>query len=191
MHPAMRHVAPVRAKLGIRTIFNLLGPLSNPAGAAFQLLGTGMSDVREKLAQALLLLGVQRAVLITGEGGLGEVNPAGPTDVTVAENAELHELKWTPQDFGLPPEQLAAPGHLAALEVEDARQSAAIIRDVLAGRPGPAREMVVLNAAAALWTARKDPSPARCAELAAEAIDNGAARDKLARLVDVSNADLS
>ena len=181
MHPAMRHVAPVRAKLGMRTIFNLLGPLSNPAGASFQLLGTGIEGVREKLAHALLLLEIERAVLITGEGGLGEVSPVGDTAVTIAEDGELSESTWTPEDFGL------ASQPLDALEVEDAAQSAAIIRDVLAGQAGPAREMVILNAAAALWTARKDDSPTRCAELAAEAIDSGAAKEKLAKLAEVSN----
>ena len=180
MHPAMRHVAPVRAKLGIRTIFNLLGPLSNPAGAEFQLLGTGMRDVRMKLARALLMLDTERAVLITGEGGLGEVTPAGDTAVTIAEDGELHETTWTPEDFGVPSQALEA------LEVEDAAASAAVIRDVLAGQPGPAREMVVLNAAAALWTARRDASPERCAELAAAAIDSGAAKEQLERLVEVS-----
>ena len=181
MHPAMRHVAPVRAKLGIRTIFNLLGPLSNPAGASYQLLGTGMSDVREKLSQALLLLKTERSVLITGDGGLGEVNPAGTTDVTIAEGGKLEASDWKPGDFGM------AEQPLEALEVEDASQSAAIIRDVLDGQAGPAREMVVLNAAAALWTARVDPSTERCAEIAGEAIESGAAKAKLALLVEVSN----
>ena len=183
MHPSMRHVAPVRAKLGIRTIFNLLGPLSNPARASFQLLGTGMPDVRMKLAQSLLMLDVERAVIITGEDGLGEVHPAGTTDVTVAEDGELADASWTPHNFGM------ANQPLEALEVEDAAQSAAIIRDVLEGQQGPAREMIVLNAAAALWTARRDSSLENCATLASEAIDSGAAKEQLAKLVAVSNSD--
>ncbi len=182
MHPAMRHVAAVRAKLGIRTIFNLLGPLSNPAGAAYQLLGTGTDELRRKLAEALLLLEIERAVLITGAGGLGEVSLSGATAVTIAEGGSLSELTWSPEDFGI------APQAMKSLEVEDAEQSAAIIRDVLDGKLGPARDMVVLNAAAALWTAGKGKSTASCARLAAEAIDSGAAKDVLHRLMEVSNA---
>lgn len=180
LHPAMRHVAPVRAKLGIRTIFNLLGPLSNPASASFQLLGTGMPELREKLARALLLLGTERAVLVTGEDGLGEVTLAGETAVTLAEAGGVRELTWTPSDFGL------RQHSLEALVVEGPQQSAALIQEVLTARVGPARDMVVLNAAAALWAAGKDESTANCARLAADAIDSGAAQAILHRLVEVS-----
>jgi anthranilate phosphoribosyltransferase len=180
MHPAMRHVAPVRQKLGIRTIFNLLGPLSNPAGASFQLLGTGMAELREKLAQALLLLGIERAVLVTGEDGLGEVTLSGKTFITVAEDGALREATWWPDDFGL------APHSLTDLQVQSAAESAERIRSVLGGERGAARDMIVLNAAAALWSAGKDTSPANCARLAAEAIDSGAARGLLSRLAQLS-----
>ena len=142
-----------------------------------------MPDVRMKLAQSLLMLDVERAVIITGEDGLGEVHPAGTTDVTVAEDGELADASWTPHNFGM------ANQPLEALEVEDAAQSAAIIRDVLEGQQGPAREMIVLNAAAALWTARRDSSLENCATLAIEAIDSGAAKEQLAKLVAVSNSD--
>jgi anthranilate phosphoribosyltransferase len=182
MHPAMRHVAPVRAKLGMRTIFNLLGPLSNPAGAEFQLLGTGNDELRRKLAQVMLLLGTRRAVLVTGEDRLGEVTLAGKTFLTIAENGAVRELTWTPADFGLKTQPLNS------LEVANADESAAIIREVFAGKIGPARDLVVLNAAAALWAARKDASTANCARLAADAIDSGAAQQALAELVKVSNA---
>ncbi|MCA9268837.1 MAG: anthranilate phosphoribosyltransferase [Planctomycetales bacterium] len=181
LHPAMRHVAPVRAKLGMRTIFNLLGPLSNPAGAQFQLLGTGDDETRSKLASALLLLKVQRAVLVTGEDGLGEATLTGNTAVTIAENGRLEQQTWAPGDFGL------AAQSLASLEVQNAAESAAKIKAVLGGERGAARDMILLNAGAALWTAGRDASLARCAEQAAEAIDSGAAADTLARLVDVSN----
>jgi anthranilate phosphoribosyltransferase len=180
MHPAMRHVAAVRKKLGIRTIFNLLGPLSNPAGAECQLLGTGLAALREKLAQALLRLGAKRAVLVTGEDGLGEVTLSGKTFVTVAENGALRELTWTPADFGLEAKSMAA------LAVAGPDASAAIIRDVLTGARGAARETVVLNAAAALWSAGKDDSPVACANLASEAIDGGSARQLLSRLAELS-----
>lgn len=182
MHPAMKHVAAVRKKLGIRTIFNLLGPLSNPASALYQLLGTGMSELRERLGRALLRLGTERAVLVTGEEDLGEVTLAGKTFVTVAERGALRELTWSPADFGLQPQPLNA------LEVASAEQSAAVIRRVLSGERSAARDMVILNAAAALWTAGRDPSPLRCAEQAAAAIDSGAAHNTLARLAEISQS---
>jgi anthranilate phosphoribosyltransferase len=180
MHPAMRYVAPVRKKLGIRTIFNLLGPLSNPASAAYQLLGTGMAELREKLAQALLRLDVERAVLVTGEEGLGEVTLGGETFVTIADRDGVREQTWTPHDFGLTRQSMES------LVVASSGQSADLIHRVLQGERGAARDMIVLNAAAALWAAGKDPSPATCAQLAAEAIDSGAARQTLESLARVS-----
>jgi anthranilate phosphoribosyltransferase len=180
-HPATKRVADVRKCLGVPTIFNLLGPLSNPAGAAFQLLGVGKAHLREKLAQALLLLGTRRAVVVCGEDGLDEVTIAGATRVTVASAGELRELTWTPEDFGLP------RSSLDALIVDGPTESAAMIRSVLDGVAGTARDIVVANAAAAMWTAEKSDSLEACAELAAAAIDTGAARDLLMRLVEATS----
>ncbi len=181
LHKAMQHVAPIRKKLGVPTLFNILGPLANPAGAPYQLLGVGRSELRPLLSEALAMLGAERAVVVHGEDGLDEVTLAGATHVTEACSGKLRHFTWVPADFGL------ARGSLDAIIVEGPQQSAAMVRSVLAGRPGPAREIVVLNAAAALWTAGRSDSLRECAGLAAEAIDRGAAADLLARLVERSN----
>jgi anthranilate phosphoribosyltransferase len=182
LHPSMKHVSAVRRKLGFRTIFNLLGPLCNPAGAPFQLLGAGKPELRNLLAAALAKLGTQRAVVVSGEDGLGEVTISGRTDVTEVRGEQLREFTWTPADFGL---TAAGPESLRA---DDPTASAAIIRDILAGQHGPPRDVAVMNAAAALWVSGLQDSPAACAQKAAAAIDSGAARDLLARLAEVSNS---
>jgi anthranilate phosphoribosyltransferase len=189
MHTAMKHVMPVRQKLGTRTIFNLLGPLTNPAGAEYQLLGVGRDELRPLLADALKLLGTRRATVVSGEGGLGEVTIAGPTHATEVRQANgndsshnLREFDWTPADFDVGVQSIDS------LAVDSPAASAAIVRDVLAGKQGPAREIVVVNAAAALWTAGKTEDTHAAAKLASEAIDSGAARDLLAKLVTMTNA---
>ena len=181
MHPAMKRVAEVRKQLPHATIFNLLGPLANPAGAPYQLLGVGKPKLREMLAEALLLLGTERAVLVTGDDGLDEVTIATTTNVTVAEGGQRSELRWSPGDFGM------STSRLDSLLVDGPKQSAAMIVQVLGGQRGPAFDIVVINAAAALWTARKAASPMQCAELAEWAIESGAARELLARLVERTN----
>lgn len=183
MHPAMKRVAEVRARLGMQTIFNLLGPLTNPAGAPFQLLGVSRPELRETLARALALLGTQRAVVVSAEGNLGEVTVAGTTHATeVTTTGHLHEHCWTPADFGL-----ADAYSLAPLAIENAQQSAALVRKVLAGEPGPARDIVVANAAAALWVAGRVASLREGAQLAQQAL-HGAAAELLDRLIDMTNS---
>ena len=177
LHRAMRHVAPVRKKLGMPTIFNILGPLANPARAPFQLLGVGRPELRPLLSEALALLGVRRVLVVHGSDGLDEVTLGGATYVTEATGQQFREFVWNPSDFGLQP----APRD--SLLVDGPDQSAAVIRDILDNRPGPPRDIVVANAAAALWTVGKDESLSACARLADEAIRSGAARDLLARLV--------
>jgi anthranilate phosphoribosyltransferase len=181
LHKAMQHVAPIRKKLGVPTLFNILGPLANPAGAPYQLLGVGKAELRPLLSEALAMLGAKRALVVHGEDGLDEVTLAGATHVTEACSGKLRHFTWTPGDFGLS----IAP--LDAIIVEGPQQSAAMVRSVLSGRPGPAREIVVLNAAAALWTAGRCESARECAHLAADAIDSGAAAELLARLAERSN----
>lgn len=178
LHQAMKHVAPVRKRLGVPTIFNLLGPLANPAGAAFQLLGVGRREIQPLLADALRRLGTRRAVVVHGLEGLDEVSLSGPTWVAEVGPGGVRWFQWGPADFDLPPQ--ATDG----LVVEGPQQSAEVIRRVLAGQRGPARDVVVLNAAAALWVAGRAESPAACARLAAEAIDSGAAETLLARLAE-------
>jgi anthranilate phosphoribosyltransferase len=181
-HPAMKHVAAVRKQLGFSTIFNLLGPLCNPAGATRQLLGVGKRHLQPTMAAVLALLGTEHAVVVHGTDGIGEVSLAAATDVIeIREGAELR-FSWQPSDFGL-----AITGH-DPLNVASAEESAKIIQSVLGGAKGPARDMVVLNAAAALWVAELDASPTACARRAAAAIDSGAAAQLLERWRDASHA---
>lgn len=175
-HPGMAHVAPLRRKLGVRTIFNLLGPLANPAGADFQLIGVGNADLLDVLAGALAELNVRRAVLVCGFDGLDEVSLAAPTMVRVVEGGRYHSDEWDREDFGLDavrPEEIQAAS---------AAESAAIIRRVLDGEPGPARRMVLANAAAALWTAGAAKQLHDGVVMAEAAIDSGKAKAVLDQL---------
>jgi anthranilate phosphoribosyltransferase len=183
-HPSMKRVAEVRQKLGVPTIFNLLGPLTNPAGAPFQLLGVGCAELRQTMAQALALLGTKRSAVVSGESGLGEVTIAGATLVSeVTQDGTIREHRWTPADFGV-----ATATSLDGLVVENAEQSAAMIKRVLAGKPGPARDIVVANAAAALWVAGKAETLLEGTSMAQQAIDRGAAKKLLDRLVEFTNS---
>ena len=178
LHKAMKHVAPVRKKLKIPTIFNILGPLANPARTSLQLLGVGRDALRPVMAEALRLLGIRRAVVVFGSDGLDEVTLGGATHVTEVAGALVREFDWTPADFDL------EPVDREALLVEGPQQSAAVIRGILDDRPGPPRDIVVANAAAALWTAGLVATPAEGAQAAGEAISSGAARELLARLAE-------
>ena len=184
MHPAMRHVAAVRKKLGVRTIFNVLGPLSNPARATHQLLGAGRPELRPLLAGALRLLDIERALIVSGADGLGEVTLAATTNVTEVEDRRERELQLTPEDFGL----VRQPLDLA--RVSGPAESASIIRQVLGGAHGPARDMVVLNAAGGLLAFDDSQSPATAAKRAAEAVDSGAANELLRRLAELSHSSI-
>ncbi|HZZ26417.1 MAG TPA: anthranilate phosphoribosyltransferase [Pirellulales bacterium] len=183
MHPTMKRVADVRRRLGVPTIFNLLGPLCNPAGAPFQLLGVGRAELRQTMAKALARLGTQHSVVVSGDGELGEVTLAGETHVTeVVHDGTLNELRWTAADFGLPPAVSLEP-----LIVEDSGQSANLIQRLLAGETGPAREIVAANAAAALWISGKAGSLPEGVQMAHQAINSGAAQHLLTRLVELTN----
>lgn len=182
LHGAMKHVAPVRRKLGVSTIFNMLGPLANPAGAPFQVLGVGHAAWQPLIAGALARLGTRRALVVRGDDGLGEITLATTTQVSDVRGAAVRRFAWTPADFALPVTALDE------LQVADASASAAVVRRVLAGQPGPARNIVVINAAAAILVTGRAAGPVEAAVLAAGAIDSGAARDLLARLVEMTNA---
>ena len=175
LHPAMKHVAPIRRQLGFPTIFNLLGPLCNPASAPFQVLGVGKPELKEKIAAALARLGIEHAAVVSGDDGLDEVTLGGTTQVIEIRGHETSLSVWRPEEFGLP-----AAGRETML-ITGPQESAAIIRRVLSGERGPCRDIVVLNAAAALWIAGRDSSPIACAQFAAAAIDSGSASDLLAR----------
>ncbi len=182
MHPAMRHVAAVRKKLGIRTIFNILGPLSNPAGATHQLLGAGRPELRPLLATSLRLLGIERALVVSGSDGLGEVTLSGPTHATVVDARGEHERTLTPEEFAL------SSTPLDSLKISSPAESAAIVRQVLAGVRGPARDIVTLNAAVGLMTFDAAATPEQSIAQAAAAIDSGAARGLLEQLARLSHA---
>ena len=182
LHPAMKHVAAVRKQLGIATIFNLLGPLCNPAGASYQVLGVGKPELRDLMAAVLLRLGTERAVVVGGADGMGEVTITGPTEVREVTPEGIRSFTWQPADFGL------SVAGKESLIVDGPQASAAIIREVLSGKQGPPRDIVVLNAAAALWVAGIDASPQVCAQRAAEAIDTQRAMKLLEQLVEASNA---
>jgi len=181
MHPAMKHVAVVRKKLGVRTIFNILGPLANPARASHQLMGAGRPELRPLLADALQLLEVERALVVSGEDGLGEVTIAGVTHATEVDRNGQRMRRFTPQDFGL------QGGSLDAIRITGPAESAAQIKKVLAGEPGPARDIVVLNAATGLMAFEPGLTEKQAAEAAAEAIDSHAAVKLLNALIDVSH----
>ena len=187
-HPAMKHAAPVRQQLGFRTLFNLVGPLTNPAGARHQLLGVFDEALCDPLAQVLLELGTQSAMVVHGRlggGALDELSTAGPTVVTELRGGTLRKWTLDPASLGLTPIQ---PKDLAAQGPED---SAAIIRRSLRGERSPAREIIALNAAAALYIADAAPTLAEGLALALAAIDQGAAEQTLQRLVALTQADAS
>lgn len=151
-HRGMAHVAELRKKLGVRTIFNLLGPLANPASAPYQLLGVGKPELLDPLAAALARLGVRQAVLVCSFDGLDEVSLAAPTMVRIVRGNEYETREWSPADFGL------ATVTPRSIRANDSTESAAIICGVLNGGDGPAKRIAVANAAAALWAAEAVPT---------------------------------
>lgn len=171
-HPAMRFAGPVRRELGVRTLFNCLGPLANPAAATHQLIGAYDDRIRPLMADALRRLGTERAWVVRGADGLDEVSPCGPTRVTELADQKLREFEVTPEDFGL---AAIAP---AAIAGGDAEHNAEVIRSVLRGEPHPALSAFLLNAAAALVVATA-VNPLRATEMARAAISSGAALKKL------------
>jgi anthranilate phosphoribosyltransferase len=177
MHPSMKAVAGIRKQLGVPTIFNLLGPLCNPAGAPYQVVGVGRPEVHRLMAEALSLLGTRRAIFVRGEDGLDEVSLAGITHVIEVCDGALRDFQWTPEDFGL------RPADRMGMLVDGPEESAAVIRAVLAGERGPPRDIVLLNSAAALWTAGKISDLRQAVAQATEAIDDGAARELLSQWI--------
>lgn len=181
-HPAMKRVADVRRQIPHPTIFNLLGPLTNPAGAPFQLIGVGKPHVQALLAGALRRLGTQRSLLVHGSDGLDEVTLTGPTAVIEIVNNELRSFEWSPEAFGL------ERSDSASVQIDNPADSAEIIRGVLAGGRGPARDFVVANAGAAIFTAGAASTIRDAVEVACEAIDSGEASRILARLADITHS---
>jgi anthranilate phosphoribosyltransferase len=176
LHPAMKFAQPVRRELKLRTVFNLLGPLANPARARFQLIGAPSAVAARLMAEALAELGTARSFVVHGEGGLDEVSTTGPTEVYEVTPSGVERHVWTPQDFGV------QSSTLAALAGGDAARNAEIAREILTGVKGPARDVVLVNAAAALLSAGIVADLKAGVALAAQAIDSGEALRKLAAL---------
>ena len=181
-HPAMKNVAPVRRELGVRTLFNILGPLTNPAGAPNILLGVFHPDLVGILVRALQSLGAEHALVVHGKDGLDEISLGAATLVGELKDGVIREYEIHPEDFGF---QMIGT---RALQVEDPATSRAMLLGVLEGQAGPARDIVLLNAGAALYAADVAASIAEGIALARQAIDSGAAKAKLDQLVTVAHA---
>jgi anthranilate phosphoribosyltransferase len=181
-HTATRHAAPARKRIGVRTVFNLLGPLTNPAGAQSQVLGVFSAEVIDLVAATLAELGVERAFVVHGAGGLDEISLAGETLVAEVRGGTVRRFTVSPEEFGV------ARAPIESLRGRTAEENAAIIRRILAGEAGPRRDIVVVNAAAALVAAGIALNFREAARLADETISSGAAADRLASLVAFTSA---
>jgi anthranilate phosphoribosyltransferase len=180
-HPSMRHAGPTRKELGVRTAFNLLGPLTNPAGTTRQLVGVPRPELTELVAKSLGMLGSQRVWVVHGADGLDEISTTGYTKVSECRDGAVNTFYLHPSDVGL------AKSQPEALRGADATENARIARDVLAGRPGAPRDIVLLNAGASLLIAGAAADLRDGIRQAQAAIDDGRASAVLGRLVDASN----
>lgn len=180
-HPAMKYVAPARREIGIRTVFNILGPLTNPAGARYQLLGVARAELAPMIAAVLSRLGTHHALVVHGDGGLDEISLTGESHVHEVRDGETREYYVSPEELGL------SKAPLEAVKGGTPEENAAKLRAVLAGEKGPLRDIVALNAAAALVAADMAPDLKAGVRLAAEAIDSGAAKERLEVFVGMTN----
>ena len=183
-HAAMKHVVPVRKELAVRTIFNFLGPLTNPAGADRQLLGVSDRRYQETIAEALVGLGCERALVVSADDGVDELGISARSRVIEVANGGTEEWFVEPEDVGL------GRSSLDAIAGGEPAENAAVVGRVFAGEPGPARDVIVFNAGAAILAAGGAADLAACVDKAAEAIDSGAAASVLERLVSLT-ADLA
>jgi anthranilate phosphoribosyltransferase len=178
IHPAMRHVQPIRQNLRMRTIFNLLGPLTNPTGAGAQVVGVFGEELMMPVAEALSRLGVRRAFVVHGEDGLDEITTTAPTKIVEVQRGSITKTTVQASDFGLP------QANAADLSGGDRKECALILQRVLAGQGGPRRDIVLANAAAALVAAGQADDFRSGVSIAAKSIDTGAASDRLKRFVE-------
>jgi anthranilate phosphoribosyltransferase len=183
MHSAMKYVQPARRELRLRTVFNLLGPLTNPAHASGQVVGVYSAALVEKLAEALSMLGLHRALVVHGLDGLDEITITGPTRIAEVRDGTVRTYEITPEEFGM------SRGTLDDICGGDAAANAAIIVEILAGKKSPRRDVVLLNAAAALVAAGRVDHLADAVPMASRSIDSGAATDKLDALISFTNGD--
>jgi anthranilate phosphoribosyltransferase len=181
MHSAMKYVQPARRELRLRTVFNLLGPLTNPAHASAQVVGVYSDGLVEKLAEALSMLGLRRALVFHGSDGLDEITISGTTRIAELRDGQVRTYEVTPEEFGL------HRSPLESISGGDAAENARIIRDVLVGKKSACRDVVLLNAAAALVAGGRANHLTEAVPVAAAAIDSGAAAAKLAALVEFTN----
>ncbi len=181
-HPAMKHVAGPRREIGVRTVFNILGPLTNPAGAQAQVLGVARPELAPKMAAALQRLGSRRALVVHGHEGLDEISLSGPSTIHEVQGGESRQYTVSPEEVGL----TSAP--LEAIRGGSAQENAAALRAILNGQQGPLREIVLLNAAAALVAAEVAADLRDGVRLAGAAIDSGAARQRLEQFIDLTNS---
>jgi anthranilate phosphoribosyltransferase len=181
-HGAMKHAAPVRRELGVKTIFNILGPLTNPAGAKLEMMGVFHPDLVGIQARVLQRLGSRHVMVVHGLDGMDEISISGPTMVGELKDAKIEEFNISPQDFGL------KPGSGAAIRVEGVEQSKAMVLSALDNEPGPARDAVALNAGAAIYVAGLAPTLAGGVKKAQEVMASGAPRKKLDAFVGFTQA---
>jgi anthranilate phosphoribosyltransferase len=177
LHTAMKHVMGARREMGIRTVFNLLGPLTNPASANAQVIGVAAASLTEPLARVLAELGTHRAFVVHGADGLDEISNTGDSQLSEVREGTVRTFSVRPEDFGL------ARASIADLRGGDREQNAQIIRDLLAGAQGARRDIVLMNAAAALVAGGRARELREGVEHAARSLDSGAARDRLERLI--------
>jgi anthranilate phosphoribosyltransferase len=176
-HPAMKNVVPVRKDLGVRTIFNILGPLTNPAKAPNILMGVFHAELVATQAKVLQLMGAEHALVVHGNDGLDEITLSGPTIVAELRNGQINEYEIKPSDFGI------ANASMENLKVADAQESKAIILNIMNNQSGPARDIVCLNAGATLYAANVSKSIAEGVQLASSTITSGKAKQKLEAFV--------
>src|SRR5215469_5997862 len=182
LHTAMKYVAPTRKQLGIRSVFNLLGPLTNPAGASAQVVGVYSVDLVEKLSMALKMLGLKRALVVHGLDGLDEITITGPTKIGEVRGEWVRLYEISPEQFGL------SRSSLSSISGGDLQANAQMIHEVLDGKKSPRRDIVLMNAAAALVAAGHADSVSDAMPLAIQSLDSGAARKKLEGLVQFTNS---
>jgi len=182
LHTAMKHLMPARREIGVRTVFNLLGPLTNPAGANAQLIGVASAGLTEPLARVLAELGTIRAFVVHGADGLDEISNTGESQISEVHEGVVRSSRVRPEDFGLP------RATIRDLRGGDRGENAQIIRLVLGGEPGPRRDIVLMNAAAALVAGGKARDLKEGVGMASQSIDSGAAASKLAALVERSQS---
>ncbi|MGA8028701.1 MAG: anthranilate phosphoribosyltransferase [Bryobacteraceae bacterium] len=178
LHPAVKHAQEARLLLKGRTVFNLLGPLTNPVRARVQLIGAFSIRAAEMLAQASARLGIERAFVVHGADGLDEITITGHTSVFQVEDGRVQKGRWTPSDFGVP------RASIEDLQGGDPDMNAHIVRTVLDGEPGPRRDIVIVNAAAALLVAQRAPDLKTAVAIATESLESGAARRKLEQVIE-------